>query len=126
MPVSVAMAIFLVTFNDAQTRMKARDVLSEQMKDVSLVDGAAAAETDLTLQIGIKPEALKALVSEGVKQNMTALHKRVNATGVSEPIIQQQGADRIVVQLPGVQDVAETKKSSDVPPRWKCVWSTKV
>ncbi|MDO8701389.1 MAG: protein translocase subunit SecD [Undibacterium sp.] len=100
----------VVKFNDAQTRMKARDVLSEQMKDVSLVDGAAAAETDLTLQIGIKPEALKALVSEGVKQNMTALHKRVNATGVSEPIIQQQGADRIVVQLPGVQDVAETKK----------------
>ncbi len=100
----------VVKFNDAQTRLKARDVLSEQMKDVSLVDGAAAAETDLTLQIGIKPEALKALVSEGVKQNMTALHKRVNATGVSEPIIQQQGADRIVVQLPGVQDVAETKK----------------
>lgn len=98
----------VVKFNDAQTRLKARDVLSEQMKDVSLVDGAA--ETDLTLQIGIKPEALKALVSEGVKQNMTALHKRVNATGVSEPIIQQQGADRIVVQLPGVQDVAETKK----------------
>ncbi|MDO9192807.1 MAG: protein translocase subunit SecD [Undibacterium sp.] len=100
----------VVKFNDAQTRSKARDVLSEQMKDVSLVDGTAATETDLTLQIGIKPEALKALVSEGVKQNMTALHKRVNATGVSEPIIQQQGADRIVVQLPGVQDVAETKK----------------
>lgn len=100
-----------VKFRDAETRSKARDVLLDQMKDVSLVDGLATAENaDLSLQIGIKPEALKTMVSEGVQQNMTALHKRVNATGVSEPVIQQQGADRIVVQLPGVQDVAETKK----------------
>ncbi|MES2047227.1 MAG: protein translocase subunit SecD, partial [Pseudomonadota bacterium] len=100
-----------VKFRDAETRTKARDVLLDQMKDVSLVDSLATADNaDLSLQIGIKPEALKNLVSEGVKQNMTALHKRVNATGVSEPVIQQQGADRIVVQLPGVQDVAETKK----------------
>lgn len=100
-----------VKFRDAETRTKARDLLADQMKDVSLVDSVSAADaSDLMLQIGIKPEALKALVSEGVKQNITALSKRVNATGVSEPIIQQQGADRIVVQLPGVQDVAETKK----------------
>ncbi len=100
-----------VKFRDAETRTKARDVLLDQMKDLSLVDSLATADNaDLSLQIGIKPEALKNLVSEGVKQNMTALHKRVNATGVSEPVIQQQGADRIVVQLPGVQDVAETKK----------------
>lgn len=100
-----------VKFRDAETRTKARDLLADQMKDVSLVDSVSAADaSDLILQIGIKPEALKALVSEGVKQNITALSKRVNATGVSEPIIQQQGADRIVVQLPGVQDVAETKK----------------
>jgi preprotein translocase subunit SecD len=103
--------VITVKFRDAETRLKARNVLSDQMKDVSLLDaGATADNADLSLQIGIKPEALKELVSEGVKQNMTALHKRVNATGVSEPIIQQQGADRIVVQLPGVQDVAETKK----------------
>jgi preprotein translocase subunit SecD len=100
-----------VKFRDAETRTKAREVLSDQMKDVTLVDNLASAENaDLSLQIGIKPEALKTYVSEGVQQNMTALHKRVNATGVSEPVIQQQGADRIVVQLPGVQDVAETKK----------------
>ena len=100
-----------VKFREAETRSKARDVLSDQMKEVSLVDSLASAEnTDLSIQIGIKPEALKTLVSEGVKQNMTALHKRVNATNVSEPVIQQQGADRIVVQLPGVQDIAETKK----------------
>lgn len=100
-----------VKFRDAETRSKARDVLADQMKDVSLVESLATVDNaDLSLQIGIKPEALKNLVSEGVKQNMTALHKRVNATGVSEPVIQQQGADRIVVQLPGVQDVAETKK----------------
>jgi preprotein translocase subunit SecD len=98
-------------FRDAETRSKARAVLSDQMKDITLVDSQATSDSaDLSLQIGIKPEALKTYVSEGVQQNMTALHKRVNATGVSEPVIQQQGADRIVVQLPGVQDVAETKK----------------
>jgi preprotein translocase subunit SecD len=48
-------------------------------------------------------------VDNGVKQNIATLSKRVNELGVSEPIIQQQGADRIVVQLPGVQDVARAK-----------------
>ncbi len=48
-------------------------------------------------------------MEEGVKQNISTLSKRINELGVSEPIIQQQGADRIVVQLPGVQDVAHAK-----------------
>ena len=59
--------------------------------------------------VSLKPEALQRTVEEGVKQNISTLSKRINELGVSEPIIAQQGVDRIVVQLPGVQDVAHAK-----------------
>ncbi len=57
----------------------------------------------------LRPEALKQTMDDGVKQNITTLSKRVNELGVAEPVIQRQGADRIVVQLPGVQDVSRAK-----------------
>mgnify|MGYP001282501875 FL=1 len=56
-----------------------------------------------------KPQALQAVQNDAVKQNITTLHNRVNELGVAEPVIQQQGADRVVVQLPGVQDTAKAK-----------------
>jgi preprotein translocase subunit SecD len=59
--------------------------------------------------VTLKPEALQRAVDEGVKQNITTLGKRINELGTTEPVIQQQGRDRIVVQLPGVQDVAHAK-----------------
>ena len=96
----------IIKFRDADTRAQARAVLSAQ-QDLALQDGADGA--DLQLIVTLKPEALKRATEEGVKQNIATLSKRVNELGVSEPIIQQQGADRIVVQLPGVQDVARAK-----------------
>jgi preprotein translocase subunit SecD len=57
----------------------------------------------------LKPEAQKRIQEFAVKQNITTLHNRINELGVAEPVIQQQGADRIVVQLPGVQDTAKAK-----------------
>jgi preprotein translocase subunit SecD len=99
-----------VKFRDADTRAKAKAALTEQNTDINVVDTIAPDNGDLGLQISLKPEALRAVVTEGVKQNITALSKRVNELGVAEPIIQQQGADRIVVQLPGVQDVARAKE----------------
>lgn len=99
-----------VRFHDAETRTAARNVLAAQFSDVLLTDANSADNSEFNLQLGLKPEALKAVVSEGVKQNITALSKRVNELGVAEPIIQQQGPDRIVVQLPGVQDVARAKE----------------
>ncbi|MBC3872547.1 protein translocase subunit SecD [Undibacterium flavidum] len=100
-----------IKFRDAETRTKAREVITRQLSDVNLFDSVATPEnTDLTMKVTIKPEALTNLMNEGVKQNIAALSKRVNEIGVAEPIIQQQGADRIVVQLPGVQDVAGAKK----------------
>ncbi len=103
--------VITVKFRDAETRTQARNVLSAEMNDINLLDSVAtAADADLTMQVSIKPESLTALTKEGIKQNITALAKRVNELGVAEPIIQQQGADRIVVELPGVQDVARAKE----------------
>ncbi|MBR7800949.1 protein translocase subunit SecD [Undibacterium fentianense] len=99
-----------VKFRDAEIRAKARDILARQMNDVSLVDSVVTPENpEISFKVSMKPDALTNLMNEGVKQNISALSKRVNEIGVAEPIIQQQGADRIVVQLPGVQDVARAK-----------------
>jgi preprotein translocase subunit SecD len=57
----------------------------------------------------LKPEAARLIQDQAVKQNITTLHNRVNELGVAEPVIQQQGIDRVVVQLPGVQDTAKAK-----------------
>jgi preprotein translocase subunit SecD len=96
-----------VTFRDAETRNAARNVLSTQIQDLQLAD--AADGSDLKLLVTLKPAALQRTVEEGVNQNITTLSKRINELGVTEPVIQRQGADRIVVQLPGVQDVARAK-----------------
>jgi preprotein translocase subunit SecD len=64
---------------------------------------------DFVLTATLKPETLKALQENAIAQNITALRKRVNELGVSEPIVQQQGADRILVQLAGVQDPTRAK-----------------
>ena len=57
----------------------------------------------------LKPEAARSVQDQALKQNITTLHNRINELGVAEPVIQQQGLDRIVVQLPGVQDTAKAK-----------------
>ena len=96
-----------ISFRDADTRLKARNVLSDQMQDLVFAD--AGDGSDLKLIVSLKPAALKTTLDEGVKQNISTLSKRVNELGLTEPLIQQQGPDRIVVQLPGVQDVARAK-----------------
>jgi len=96
-----------IKFRDDATRAQARSVLASQNPDLAFAE--AADGTDLKLIVTLKPEALQRVVEEGVKQNISALGKRINELNVSEPVIQQQGRDRIVVQLPGVQDVAHAK-----------------
>ncbi|MGO4378855.1 protein translocase subunit SecD [Pseudoduganella sp. RAF53_2] len=97
----------LIKFRDDATRKAAEAVLTDRQPDVAFAEGTDGA--DLTLTVTLKPAALKATLDNGVQQNIATLGKRVNELGVSEPVIQQQGADRIVVQLPGVQDVARAK-----------------
>ena len=97
----------VIKFRDGDTRQKAQDALAGQNADLDFV--SAGDGSDLTLSVKLKPAALKQAMDDGVKQNIATLSKRVNELGVTEPIIQQQGPDRIVVQLPGVQDVARAK-----------------
>jgi len=96
-----------VRFRDAATRSSARSVLAAQSSELAFADAADGA--DMKLIVSLKPEAIKRSVEDGIKQNIMTLSKRINELGTTEPIIQQQGADRIVVQLPGVQDVARAK-----------------
>jgi preprotein translocase subunit SecD len=96
-----------INFRDDATRQKAKNVLSGQLADVVYADSGEG--SDLKMRVSLKPTALKQTIDEGVKQNISTLSKRVNELGVAEPIIQQQGPDRIVVQLPGVQDVARAR-----------------
>ncbi|KQQ33084.1 preprotein translocase subunit SecD [Duganella sp. Leaf126] len=97
----------VINFRDDATRQKAKAVLIDQMPDMTFADSGS--DADLKTVIGLKPAALKKTVDEAVKQNIATLSKRVNELGVAEPIIQQQGPDRIIVQLPGVQDVARAR-----------------
>jgi len=97
----------IIKFRDAETRNAAQQALAGQMPELAFAQTADGA--DLKLVATLKPDALKQTIADGVKQNIATLSKRVNELGVSEPIIQQQGPDRIVVQLPGVQDVARAK-----------------
>jgi preprotein translocase subunit SecD len=96
-----------VRFRDAATRSTARNVLAAQSNELAFADAADGA--DMKLVVSLKPDAIKRSVEDGIKQNIMTLSKRINELGTTEPIIQQQGADRIVVQLPGVQDVARAK-----------------
>jgi preprotein translocase subunit SecD len=96
-----------VRFRDATTLEAARAVLADQLPDLQWATSADSAEPRLVG--GLKPQAGRAVQEAALKQNITTLHNRVNELGVAEPVIQQQGADRVVVQLPGVQDTAKAK-----------------
>lgn len=97
----------MIRFRDHETRSKARIALEDNQSDLFLADQGEGDE--LKLVATLKPEAIKRIQESAIKQNMTTLHNRINELGVAEPVIAQQGADRIVVQLPGVQDTAKAK-----------------
>ena len=97
-----------VRFRDAQAREKAQATIAASMRgELSLVERDDG--RDFLLIATLTPEAAKRTQDYALKQNMTTLHNRINELGVAEPVIQQQGADRVVVQLPGVQDTAKAK-----------------
>jgi preprotein translocase subunit SecD len=96
-----------VRLRDAQQLEAAKRVLSDQFADLQTQELADGSE--LRLIANIKPEAARKVQEQALKQNITTLHNRINELGVAEPVIQQQGLDRIVVQLPGVQDTAKAK-----------------
>ena len=91
---------------DAATLEAARRAITDSQPDLQLAESSGG---EPRLVATFKPQALQAVQNDAVKQNITTLHNRVNELGVAEPVIQQQGADRVVVQLPGVQDTAKAK-----------------
>jgi len=97
----------VIAFRESETRDKARAAIAGSQPELLLTESGAGGE--LRLVATIRPEALKKLGEFALKQNISTLHNRINELGVAEPVIQQQGADRIVVQLPGVQDTAKAK-----------------
>ena len=98
----------VMRFKDEGERTKARVAIEKTYPDL-LVREVDAGGGDLRLVAGLKPEAQKRIQDGAVAQNIQILRNRVNELGVAEPIIQQQGAERVVVQLPGVQDTARAK-----------------
>jgi preprotein translocase subunit SecD len=94
-------------FRDAAGVTAAKALLQDQFADLSAVESQEG--NDYKLTVSIRPEAARRLQDAALKQNITTLHNRINELGVAEPVIQQQGLDRIVVQLPGVQDTAKAK-----------------
>ncbi|HYU68670.1 MAG TPA: protein translocase subunit SecD [Burkholderiales bacterium] len=98
----------VIRFRDAETRDKARTMIGEQLADLQLIDASMGSE--LRLIASIRPEAQKRTQELALKQNIQTLHNRINELGVAEPVIQQQGSDRVVVQLPGIQDPTRAKE----------------
>ncbi len=96
-----------IRFRDMATLNAGKALVADLFADLQTVEATDGAEFKLTASI--KPEAARRVQEQSLKQNITTLHNRINELGVAEPVIQQQGLDRIVVQLPGVQDTAKAK-----------------
>ena len=93
-----------IKFTDAKELAKAQKIISNEFPDLTLKESNNNLIATLNLQ------AQKRIQEFALKQNIQTLHNRINELGVAEPIIQQQGLDRVVVQLPGVQDTAKAKE----------------
>lgn len=96
-----------IKVRDEATATAARNLIADQFADLQVTTTPEG--TEFKLRASIKPEATRRVQEQALKQNMVTLHNRINELGVAEPVIQQQGLDRIVVQLPGVQDTAKAK-----------------
>lgn len=97
-----------IRFNNAGELEKAKKIIAAQYPDLILKEVINAEESLLTASLNAVEQ--KRIQEFALKQNIQTLHNRINELGVAEPIIQQQGADRVVVQLPGVQDTAKAKE----------------
>jgi preprotein translocase subunit SecD len=104
---SGAEASLEIRFHDAATRAQAAGVIKDAQRDLLVADGDS--NGDPILVVRLTPAALKSTQDNALSQNITTLHNRINELGVAEPVIQQQGSDRVVVELPGVQDTARAK-----------------
>ncbi len=98
----------VILFKTIETRDKGLEIIKTELTDLEVLE--VESDNDLQVSIGITENAQTEAKNNALKQNITTLRNRVNELGVAEPIIQQQGLERIVVQLPGVQDTARAKE----------------
>jgi preprotein translocase subunit SecD len=99
----------VVLLPSAADRSAASDAIATEFPDLNVADGPSTGDR-FVLNATVKPDKLRELAQSTIKQNLGTLRNRINALGVSEPVIQAQGEDHIVVELAGVQDPAEAKK----------------
>jgi preprotein translocase subunit SecD len=97
----------VLSFNNAAARDRAVSAIRTRNPDIQILERTEGVRLQIVGRLS--QAAITAVQSSALKQNITTLHNRINELGVAEPIIQQQGTDRIIVQLPGVQDVAKAK-----------------
>ncbi len=96
-----------IRFRDTATLERARGLISDSSPELALTVAGSNSEPKLVARF--REDAAARVQQNAVQQNITTLSNRINELGVSEPVIQQQGADRVIVQLPGVQDTAKAK-----------------
>ncbi len=97
-----------VKFESVVERDKAQSVLTAEFRDFLIIP--TARDEAFFLDMGFSPAKLKEFADYAIDQNLTTLRNRVNELGVAEPLVQRQGFNRIVVELPGVQDAGEAKR----------------
>lgn len=96
-------------FAAAETRERAWEIIRDNYPELTQAEGDESSDTAVLL-LGQNEDAVRETQELALQQNITTLRKRVNELGVAEPIVQRQGKDRVVVQLPGVQDTARAKE----------------
>ena len=99
--------LLVASFKTEKQKNEAKKLIKKDLADLIIIEGS---ESELEVSLEMSSNAQKAAKSSALNQNITTLRNRVNELGVAEPIIQQQGSERIVVQLPGVQDTARAKE----------------
>ncbi len=107
-----------IVFRDSAARDQAISYLSPRHRDLVI-----SSQGDNSLKAVMTDERLKEAREYAVQQNINILRNRVNQLGVAEPLVQRQGADRIVVELPGIQDTARAKEILARPRPSSSVWS---
>jgi preprotein translocase subunit SecD len=100
--------VVVMKFESEAEATKARNLLAKDYSDLTYK--ITGSDKDFNLTASMSVMAQKRIQEFALKQNLQTLHNRINELGVAEPIVQQQGLDRIVVQLPGVQDTAKAKE----------------
>ncbi len=96
-----------VKFRDATSRDKANDVLGNEFRSLNME--VSDADGVFMVRLFLPPAEIRSIKKFALQQNITTIRNRVNALGVAEPLVQQQGDRRIVVELPGVQDPTQVK-----------------